>query len=211
MGFVGSEEDIDVSITRREERSRIPEKVPAAERILRSASEMFYRDGIRAVGVDAISAEAGVTKKTLYEKFGSKDELVAAYLRGRDERWREWLTGVVEQRSGSAKERLLSTFDALGEWIERGNTRGCGFVNAAVELPEPGHPARVVVMEQKRWLYGYLTELAAEAGAEDPEGLAEQLVILHEGASVADSLGMPANAVQKARQTAVTLVADLQK
>jgi AcrR family transcriptional regulator len=197
----------EMGVTQRKEGPR----TPAAERILRAASEKFYREGIRAVGVDAIAAEAGVTKKTLYERFGSKDRLVAAYLRARDERWREWLMGVVERRDGSAKERLLSTFDALEEWMERENPRGCGFVNAAAELPDADHPARVVVMEQKRWLRGYLVELTAEAGAEDPEDLAEKLFILHEGATVANSLGMAADAARKARQIAVALVSDLQE
>ncbi len=186
------------------------ERTPAAERILRAASEMFYRKGIRAVGVDSIAAEAGVTKKTLYEKYGSKDELVAAYLRARDERWRNWLVEFVERRGGSATERLLSTFDLLGEWMERENYRGCGFVNAAVEFPDADHPVRVVVLEQKLWMRGYLAELATEAGAEDPEDLAERLLILHEGATVAGSLGVAADAAQKARQTAVAIVADLQ-
>lgn len=198
-----------MSATRKEEQPRTPVKIPAAERILRTASELFYWKGIRAVGVDAIAAEADVTKKTLYEKFGSKGELVAAYLRARDDRYRSWMVEIVEQRGGSAKERLLSTLDALGEWIECGNSRGCGFVNAAVELKEDDHPARVVVMDQKRWLRDYLAELAAEAGAEDPENLAEQLLILHEGVSVVNSLGMPPNAAQRARQSAEALVADL--
>jgi AcrR family transcriptional regulator len=152
---------------------------------------MFYREGIRAVGIDAIAAEADVTKKTLYDKFGSKDKLIAAYLRARDERWRSWLVGVVERRGGTARERLLSTFDALAEWMERENPRGCGFVNAAAELPHADHPARVVVIEQKAWMRGYLAELAAEGGAENPEDLAERLVILHEGATVAFSWGWP--------------------
>jgi AcrR family transcriptional regulator len=196
-----------VNATKKRERPR----TPAAERILRTASEMFYRKGIRAVGVDSIAAEAGVTKKTLYEKYGSKDELVAAYLRARDERWRNWLVEFVERRGGSATERLLSTFDVLGEWMERENYRGCGFVNAAVEFPDADHPARAVVLEQKRWMRGYLAELATEAGAEDPEDLAERLLILHEGATVASSLGVAADAAQKAKQTAVALVADLQE
>lgn len=184
-------------------------RTPAAGRILETASEMFYREGIRAVGVDAIAARAGVTKKTLYDKFGSKGELVAAYLRRRDERWRAWLVEAVERRGGPAKERLLSTFDALGAWIEHGNTRGCGFVNATVELREADHPARSVVMEQKRWLHGYLTELAAGAGAEDPESLADWLLILHEGVNVTSSLGIPTDAAQRARQAAAVLIADL--
>lgn len=171
---------------------------------------MFYRKGIRAVGVEAIVQEAGVTKKTLYERFGSKNELVAAYLRERDERWRDFLLGVVERQGGSAKEQLLSTFDALAEWMERENPRGCGFVNAAAELPDADNPARMVVMDQKRWLRGYLAELAVGAGVEAPEDLAERLLILHEGATVTNSLGMATDAAQKAKQTAATLLADLQ-
>lgn len=184
-------------------------RTPAAERILRTASEMFYREGIRAVGVDAIAARAGVTKKTLYERFGSKDELIVAYLRARDERWRGWLTGVVERTGGSAKERLLATFDALEEWMERENPRGCGFVNAAAELADASHPARAVVMEQKEWFRGYLTKLSAEAGAGNPEDLAEKLLILHEGATVANSLGIATGAAKKAKESAAILVADL--
>lgn len=184
-------------------------KVPAADRILRAASEMFYREGIRAVGVDAIAAGADVTKKSLYDNFGSKDALVAAYLRARDERWRGWLVDFVDQRGGTPKERLLSTFDALEGWIEKENFRGCGFVNAAAELPHDGHPARDVVMDQKSWLRGYLMQLASEGGAADPGRLAEQLVILHEGANVANSLDISAEAAQRAREIAWLLVSDL--
>lgn len=184
-------------------------KVPAADRILRAASEMFYREGIRAVGVDAIAAGADVTKKSLYDNFGSKDALVAAYLRARDERWRAWLVGFVDQQGGTPRERLLATFDALEGWIEKENFRGCGFVNAAAEFPHDGHPARDVVMDQKSWLRGYLMQLASEGRASDPERLAEQLMILHEGANVASSLDISADAAQRAREVAALLVADL--
>lgn len=186
-------------------------RASAAQRVLTAASKMFYREGIRGVGVDAIAAEAGVTKKTLYEKFGSKDKLVAAYLRARDERWREWLAEVGARGGGSAEERLLSTFDALGEWMDRENPRGCGFVNAAAELPDADHPGRVVIVEQKRWMRGYLAGLAEEAGAEDPEDLAERLLILHEGATVTNSLGMVSDAPQKAKQIASAVVTNLRR
>lgn len=201
------EEDTGVSIDSGEGRSR----VPATGRILAAASEMFYREGIRAVGVDAIAAGAGVTKKTLYDKFGSKDKLVAAYLHARDERWREWIVEVSDRGDGSAKERLLSTFDALGEWMDRENPRGCGFVNAAAELPDADHPGRAVVVEQKRWMRGYLAGLAEEAGSEDPEDLAEKLLILHEGATVANSLGVASDAVRKAKQIASVMVANVRQ
>lgn len=182
--------------------------VPAAERVLRAASELFYREGIRAVGVDAIAAEAGVTKKTLYEKFGSKDDLVAAYLRDRDVRWREWLRGVVEGCSGP-KERLLATFDGLEGWMEREGPRGCGFVNAYAEFADPNHPARGAVLEQKQWLREYLREFASRAGAGDPEDIARKLLMLHEGATIAYSLGMDPGAAQRSKQAALAMLADL--
>lgn len=189
--------------------SQVKSRTPAYERILEAASELFYRRGIRAVGVDAVAETAGVTKKTLYDKFGSKDELVAAYLRTRDERWREWLEGYVAERGGSPEERLLSTFDGLGEWMERENPRGCGFVNAYAELADPNHPARAVVLEQKWWLRDYLTGLTTEIGVENPGDLAEKFLILHEGATVADSMGTAADAVRKAREIAAKFIADL--
>jgi len=184
-------------------------KSPASRRILEAASELFYREGIRAVSVDTVCEQAGVTKKTLYEKFGSKDQLVADYLRSRDERWRRWLEGYVEERGGAAKERLLATFDGLGEWMEQENPRGCGFVNAYAELADPAHPAQVVVLEQKQWLFSYLEELASQAGAQDPKGLAGRLLILHEGATITNSMGLVLEAAREARQSATALVTDL--
>lgn len=194
----GTSEDEKVKVKR--------PRTPAAERVLQTASRLFYERGIRAVGVDAIAESASVTKKTLYDNFGSKDELIAAYLRGRDERYRAWLVGVVGRQSGSARERLLATFDALGEWMELENPRGCGFVNAAVELPDPDHPGRAVILEQKRWLRDYLANLATEAGAENPEDLAEKLLILHEGATVANALSTAADAARKSRDIAAVLI-----
>lgn len=182
---------------------------PTGERVLRVASEMFYREGIRAVGVEAIAAEAGVTKKTLYDRFGSKDGLIEAYLRARDERWRAWMEESVESGNPSAKERLLSTFDALEGWIEAENPRGCGFVNAAAENPDPGHPAHAMAVEQKKWLREYFGKLAEEAGSENPTDLAERLVILHEGATVAHSLEAATDTAKKAKEIAAVLVSDL--
>lgn len=178
---------------------------PAGEHVLRVASGMFYREGIRAVGVEAIAAEAGVTKKTLYDRFGSKEGLIVAYLRARDERWRAFMEGSME--GDSAKERLLSAFDALEAWIERENPRGCAFVNAAAENPDPSHPAHAIAVEQKKWLREYFTSLAEEAGAEEPGDLAERLVILHEGATVAHSLEAATDTARKAKEIAAILIA----
>ncbi len=174
---------------------------PAARRILDAAAELFYGRGINAVGVDLIAKRSGVTKKTLYDRFGSKEALVAAYLRERDERWRAWLTAEVEKSPPA--DRALATFDALALWVARENPRGCGFVNAAAELPDAAHPARQVIADQKRWLREYLRQLCAEADVTAPGELADELLLLHEGATVLNGLSAVADAVGIARRLAV--------
>lgn len=182
---------------------------PVAERILRAASELFYEEGIRAVGVDTVVERAEVAKMSLYKNFGSKDELVAAYLRARDERWRAWFEDAVERRTGSPKDRLLAVFDAYGEWMERESPRGCAFINAFAEIADPAHPAREVAWEQKRWMLWYLAKLAFDAGAEVPEELAERLFVLLEGATVAGAMRTVEDPLRKAKEIAVSLVEDL--
>lgn len=179
---------------------------PAGRRVLDVAAELFYRQGIHAVGVEAIAAGAGVTKKTLYACFGSKDQLVAAYLVERDLRWREWLTGWVEERGGTARDKLLSAFDALGAWMDHDEFRGCGFVNALAELPSPDRPAHAVVLAQKRWMREYFAELAEQAEVADPEDLAGIAFLLYEGVTVAAATSTP-EAVRRARKAVAALLA----
>ncbi len=124
-------------------------KRPAAEKVLRSASDLFYRNGITATGVDTIVEHAGVSKRILYNNFGGKDELVAAYLRDRDERWRMSLEETTN-RYEDPKERLLATFEAYGEWLVGDDYRGCAFINAATEIADPDHPARAVALSHKK-------------------------------------------------------------
>jgi AcrR family transcriptional regulator len=183
---------------------------PAAGRVLAAASGLFYEGGIRAVGVDAIAEAADVSKVSLYNNFGSKDRLVAGYLRARDERWRGWFEGYMDGLSGlSPKERLLAVFDAYGEWMERESPRGCAFINAFAEIPDPGHPAREVIREQKDWMRDYLARLAAEAGAEEPEELADRLFLLLEGATVANAMRSAEGSMPRAKRIAGALVAGL--
>jgi AcrR family transcriptional regulator len=184
---------------------------PAGRRVLDVAEGLFYRDGIHTVGVDAIAAAAGVTKKTLYACFGSKDRLVAAYLEERGHRWQSWLTGWVDDQATSPRERLLATFDALGAWIEREDLRGCGFLNALAELPSAEHPGHTIAIEQKRWLLDYLTGLASAAGHPAPEDLGKTLMLLHEGVTVSTSTRCVPDAVRLARATAETLLRSAEK
>ncbi|WP_420848858.1 TetR/AcrR family transcriptional regulator [Prauserella marina] len=180
---------------------------PAAERVLEVAGKLFYDNGIHAVGVEAIANEANVTKKTLYDRFGSKDALIAQYLRRRDERWREHVVRVVEQRTRmTPTRRLLLVFDALEEWMATENPRGCAFVNAQAELPDAGHPGREVIREQKQWLLDYLRTLAREAGIRNPRKIATSVLLLLEGATVTASLGVVPGAVGNAKEVAKQLI-----
>ncbi|MBA2691811.1 MAG: TetR/AcrR family transcriptional regulator [Rubrobacter sp.] len=182
-------------------------KTEAAARILAVASELFYRDGIRAVGVDAIAAESGVTKMTLYKHFGAKDRLVAAYLHVRDEKWRDWVLKSVGARAGGPTERILAVFDALGAWLEsQDGMRGCAFVNASVEVANPDHPAQTVIEDQKRWMRGYLKQLAEEADVEEPDKLADQLLVLVEGATITAVMRTAKESVERAKEAAEVLI-----
>lgn len=178
---------------------------PAGVRILEAASRLFYEHGVRAVGVEAIAEEAGVTKKTLYDCFGSKEHLILAYLRARDDLWRVTLVRCVKRHEGAPVEKLLATFDALRDWMKERNPRGCAFVNAFVELPDD-HPGQQVARDQKAWLLQYLGDTAREAHASDPDALASQLLILHEGACIANSMGSVEEAAQRAKEMAAVLI-----
>lgn len=178
---------------------------PAARRVLDAAAELFYVEGIHAVGVEAIAAAAGVTKKTLYDRFGSKDALIAAYLTERRERWQREVVEAVD--AADPDDRPLAPFDALGDWMAREAPRGCGFVNAHVELTAADDAGLRVVREQKAWTKALFERLAAGAGVDDPRRLAAELFLLHEGATVAYSAARDGDAAATARAAAASLIA----
>jgi AcrR family transcriptional regulator len=178
---------------------------PAAARVLDVASRLFYERGIHAVGVDAIAEAAGVTKKTIYDRFRSKDNLITAYLERRDRRYRE---RVAERVAGCPDvDPVLVVFDALGEWLAEHGSRGCAFVNAFGELADPDHPAHRIAREEKAWLRETFRDLAASAGHADAAVLADRLLLLHEGAVVLHSAGADPHAVGAARDAAAALLA----
>lgn len=178
---------------------------PGAQRILEVASELFYWRGLTAVGVDTIAAESGVTKRTLYDRFGSKDQLIFAYLRTRDRQWQDLVTDRLEDQPAGSIARVLTPFDVLPQWLVRGG-RGCTFINAYAELPDPQHPGHQVVVGSKQWLVALFDRLVGEAGVADHTGLARQLFSLHEGAIVAFSMLEDDDAVAGARDAAETLL-----
>jgi AcrR family transcriptional regulator len=157
---------------------------PPRERILRSARELFYREGINAVSVDAIAAAAGTNKMTLYRHFSSKDELAAAYLQSlADEGEALWDTARA-QYPGDPQAQLRYLLRRVSEFAEDSAGRGCALANAAVELAEPRHPARRVVETHKRRQRERLVALVREAGYVRPERVADELFLLVEGARV---------------------------
>ena len=154
----------------------------AAERIRRTAGELFYREGIRAVGVDEIVARAGVTKPSLYRSFPSKDALAGACMADYDaEYWRRF-DAVAAAFPGDPRGQVLAFFRDAASRAVRPGYRGCGMTNAVVEYPdEPDHPVRVVSEANKRKLRARLRALAAEMGAANADALGDGLLLLLEG------------------------------
>lgn len=160
----------------------------AADRIRRSARDLFYHQGIRAVGVEAIVAEAGVTKPSLYRTFASKDDLAADYLRAYElEFWRRF-DAAVEAHPGDPRAQILAYFTGLAERAGMPGFRGCGLTNACIEYPGPDHPARQVSVASKQKVRERLTEMSRQMGACDPEALGDGLQLLLEGAYVSSQI-----------------------
>ena len=163
---------------------------PVRERILETAAEMFYHDGIRAVGIDAIIARSGVAKMSLYRHFSSKDALVAAWLEDRNAFfWRRW-DRAEASRGDDPRSRLEGILDMIAATVSQRQWRGCPFLNTGTEFPEPDHPARGIILANKQAVRVRLRTLAAAAGARDPDVLAQQLQLLIDGAyAIGQSLG----------------------
>jgi AcrR family transcriptional regulator len=154
------------------------------ERILRTASRLFHEEGVRTVGVDRIVAESGVAKMSLYRHYRSKDELILAVIRDEDERWRAALEAELDRRAGDSRARLLALFDALASGTAAKGYRGCPFQNTAIGLADPEHAASGAVAKHCRYTRRLLGELARDAGAADPDTLADELHVLYEGGLV---------------------------
>lgn len=174
-------------------------KMPApAERILAAADRLFYSRGIRAVGVEAVAEAAGVSKRTLYNHFPSKDALVAAYLTARFK--------LVPPSDAPAREQILGAYDRLERMLADGSFRGCPFVNAVTEIGDPKHPAAAIAQQFKEQRRQWYRALLERLGVADPDGLATQLQILFEGALAAALVrGDPALA-RSARAAAAVLI-----
>lgn len=153
------------------------------ERLLETSSDLFYREGIHAVGVDRILTEAGTTRATLYRHFAGKEDLVVAYLREEDRRLRALfaVAGSSDPEPGALIEAVIA---GIADDVERHHTRGCPFINAAAEFPDPASPVRAVVDDHRTWFRATLEQVAVAAGREPAAEVAAALVLLRDAALV---------------------------
>ncbi|MEV7396358.1 TetR/AcrR family transcriptional regulator [Aeromicrobium sp. NPDC092404] len=185
-----------------------PRMTPTAHRILDTAAVLFYENGLRAVGVERIAEEADTTKKTIYDRFGSKDGLITAYLRQRCDRWHAYVTSYVEERfPGPTPYRVLGVLDALASWMAV-NSRGCGFVNAYAELAGTDHQGLPIIAEEKEWTRDFYIRLLREAGVPEAERRGREVALVHEGAIVQLTAGAQPDALSDARSLVGRLVDD---
>ena len=179
----------------------------ARERIDQTAYELFSRHGIRAVGVDTISARSGVAKMTLYRHYPSKDDLALAFLRRREELWtRSWLQQEVERRAHTPAERLLAVFDVFEKWFRRRDFEGCSFIKVLLEHGDRGHPIRKAAQTHIETIRAFLKQLAADAGVRDADAFARQLQMVMMGSIVATHAG-DRDAARRAKEVGLLLLA----
>lgn len=184
---------------------------PKARAVLQAADELFYACGIHAVGVDAIAERAGVTKKTLYDRFGSKERLVVEYLSERDRQWREMVGARLREAPVDPGSRLAAVFEASAAWARQRGGRGCSMINAHAEIVSVEHPAYSVIVDQKRWMVELFAGIVADGPASDSVAvreLAESVMLLHEGALVAAGMGVIESPFEQALNVALDLIKD---
>ena len=178
----------------------------ARERILETADALFYREGIHAVGIDTIIEKSGVAKMSLYRSFASKDDLVAAYLEARGQRYWQWWDGVMAGNSNEPRRQLRDLFEAIGVRTRRPEFRGCAFMKAAAEFPEECSRARVVALAHKKEMRGRLLKLCRAIGAHQPDVLGNQLLMLIEGAYSTAGILRKRDAVKATAKAAEALI-----
>ena len=173
------------------ETATAPQRAPwAKNRILETANELFYGDGIRTVGVDRLISESSVTKATFYKHYGSKDRLIVQYVRYRDKTTRESVNAVIAEATNPTAA-LRALMDQVSEEIASPGFRGCAFLNAASEYPDPTHPVRLVVTEHRDWFTDVMTNLLGDMGNPMPGDSADELMLACDGARGGGYAGDP--------------------
>ena len=180
----------------------------ARARILDAAYELFSRNGVQAVGIDAVISHSGVARQTLYRHFGSKEDLVLAFLERRDELWtRRWLEAEVRERATDPAGRLLAIFDVFDGWFRRRDFEGCSFINLMLEHPDPAGAVHRASVSYLAAIRGFLEDLAREAGIAGAQDFAREWHILMKGSIVAAAEG-DRDAARRAQRLGALLLAD---
>jgi AcrR family transcriptional regulator len=180
------------------------DKRSARERLLAAAAELFYEEGVNTVGIDRVIERAGVAKASLYSVFGSKEELIRAYLAERHTLRQQRVAAKIAQHY-KPRDKLLAIFDYLQELVIESNFRGCAFVRASSES-RTGDAAKAVSDGSRAWMRGLFQSLAREAGVKHPEKLARQLVLIYDGAVISAQMDQDAGAPATARAMAAALL-----
>lgn len=180
------------------------ERSSARDRLLAAANELFYREGVHTVGIDRVIERAGVAKASLYSAFGSKDELICEYLRGRHE-VRKQLTAEALAGRETPRERLLAVFDSLRQLLADPGYHGCAFQNASAEASVDS-PILRVTDDFRRWVLELFTNLSKDLGVTDPIALGRQLQMLYDGANTAGRMDHARDAGDVAKAAAAALI-----
>jgi AcrR family transcriptional regulator len=184
-----------------------PSAGDARERLLTAAYELFSTQGVQAVGVDAIIERSGVARQTMYRHFGSKQDLVLAFMARREQVWTVgWLQAETARRAQDPREQLLSIFDVFDEWFRTPGFEGCSFINVMLEHPGDCHPLHEAAAAHLATIRGFLAGLARRAGIQDSDGFARQWHILMKGSIVAAGEG-DREAARRARRIGEALLA----
>lgn len=176
------------------------------DELVRKALDVFYANGFHATGMDRLVAETGISKTSMYKHFRTKEDIILATLKLRDENFRNWLYRQVETLADTPKGQLLAIFDALEDWFSLPEFCGCMFIKASAEYQELDHPIHIQSAMHKRLLTEHFTITAKGAGFSDPENLSRQLMILKEGAIIMAVMGHSKNPAMDAKAAAQALI-----
>ncbi len=176
------------------------------DELVQKALLVFYQNGFHATGMDMLATETGVSKTSMYKHFRTKEDLILAVLRLRDEKFRNWLIRRMEELGDTPQEQLIAMFDALGEWFAEADFRGCMFINASAEFAGSDDPIHMVSSEHKMLVLKYLRELTLAADISGHETLADELMLLAEGAIVMAYVTGDKTAAARAKNAAEKLI-----
>ncbi len=178
------------------------------DELVEKATTIFYRNGFQATGMDMLVAETGISKTSIYKHFKTKDDLIIATLKLRDEFLRGWLFNRMAELASAPRDQLIAMFDALDEWFSEPDFHGCMFAKACSEFQDPDHPINREATDHVAKLTAQLTEIAGRAGLPEPEDIARRLSLLKEGAVVMATMGHESRPAQEAKAIALGIVRD---